>query len=89
MRNEKELAAAVRSAMKKRKITKDQLASMLDMNPIMIEKFLCGEIEPSRHLEKQMIEILRIDEHRVFHLGERRRHRSPAKKQSPRLRNAA
>ena len=42
MRNEKELAGAVRGAMKKRKITKDQLAGMLDMNPIMIEKFFCG-----------------------------------------------
>lgn len=36
-----------------------------------------------------MIEILRIDEHRVFHLGESRRHKSPAKKKSTRLRKLA
>lgn len=52
MRNEKELATAIRSAMEKRKITKDQLAGMLDMNVVMINKLLCGEIEPSSHPEK-------------------------------------
>jgi ribosome-binding protein aMBF1 (putative translation factor) len=83
MRNENELAAAVRSAMKKRKITKDQLASMLDMHSTMVDKFLCGDIEPSRHLQKQMIEILGIDVRRVSNLAQRRTRRSPAKANRP------
>jgi ribosome-binding protein aMBF1 (putative translation factor) len=46
MRNEKELATAIRSAMKKRKITKDQLAGVLDMNVVMITKFSAARSNP-------------------------------------------
>ena len=60
MRNEKELAAAVRAAMKKRGVKKEQLAQMLGMHPIMIDKLLGGEINPSSHLREQMSKVFGI-----------------------------
>jgi ribosome-binding protein aMBF1 (putative translation factor) len=89
MRNEKELATAIRSAVRKRNLTKDQLARMLDVSSIMVDKLLCGEVEPSRHLEKQMVEILGIKEKKVLNLAERRRRRGPAKWESASVRKAA
>ena len=89
MRSEKELAAAIRSAMRRHKLTKDQLASKLEISSIMADKLLCGEIEPSRHLEKQMIELLGIREQKVLHLGERRKRRSPGKPKRASVRKAA
>ena len=79
MRNEKELSGAIRSALKKRKLTKDQLAGMLAISPTMADKLLCGDIEPSRHLEKKMIEVLGIDEDKVLKLAARRQRRRPPK----------
>jgi predicted XRE-type DNA-binding protein len=65
--------------------TRDQLGSMLDMHSTMVDKFLCGDIEPSRHQQKQMIEILGIDERRVSNLAQRRQRRSRAKRMLNRL----
>ena len=82
MRSEKELAAAVRAAMKKQKLEKHQLAEKLKISPIMLDKLLCGDIFPSRHLEKQMTEILGIKEQRVAELARRRERKTPRKSSS-------
>jgi len=55
---------------------------MLDMDGIMVNKLLCGDLVPSRHLEKQMIEVLGIQEHRVSKMAHRRENRSPKKSQA-------
>jgi ribosome-binding protein aMBF1 (putative translation factor) len=89
LRNEKELAATVRAAMKKRGLKKEQLAQMLRMHPMMIDKLLCGEIHPSSHLEEQMIKVLGINEQRVTKMAQRRGRRSNAKSRKPSTRPKA
>ena len=78
MRNEIELCAAVRSAMKRRNLAEEQLAQMLKTTPVMIKKLLHGDIVPSRHLEKQLIQVLGISEPRVKKMAERREARGAA-----------
>ena len=82
MRSEKELSAAVRAAMKKQNLKKEQLAEKLKISTIMIDKLLCGDVFPSRHLEKQMIEVLGIKEQRVSQLVRRRERKTPRKSTS-------
>ena len=60
-----------RAVMKKRSIKTEQLAKMLSMNPVMVEKLLWGKIHRSSHLEKQMIKVLEIKEQRVKNLAQR------------------
>jgi ribosome-binding protein aMBF1 (putative translation factor) len=68
LRTEKELAGTIRAAMKRKKLTKDHVAQTLKVNPIMLDKILCGDVVPSKHLEKQMIEHFGIGEQRVTKL---------------------
>jgi hypothetical protein len=42
----------------------------------MVEKIICGDVVPSSHLEKQMIEVLEIKPDRVKGLAQRRRKRA-------------
>ena len=44
----------------------------------MIKKLLHGDIVPSRHLEKQLIQVLGISEPRVKKMAERREARGAA-----------
>jgi hypothetical protein len=56
----------------------------------MVNKIMRGDVVPSGHLEKQMIEILEIKPDRVKHLaGRRRRGASPAMSRETRTRKAA
>ncbi|HXZ78308.1 MAG TPA: hypothetical protein VEG30_00135 [Terriglobales bacterium] len=91
MRTEKELAAAIRAAMKRKKLEKNQLAQALKINPIMLDKIVCGDIVPSEHLEKQMIEVLGVKEVRVKKMADRRQRRPKPKneKRPPERKRAA
>jgi transcriptional regulator with XRE-family HTH domain len=73
MRDQVELSAAIKGAMQKKKLTPDELGKRLGVSPLMVEKIICGDVVPSRHLEKQMIEILEINPERVTSLAQRRR----------------
>jgi len=79
VRTEKELAAAIRAAMKRKQLDKNQLAQTLKVTPIMLDKIICGDIVPSAHLEKQMIEVLVVKEVRVKKLADRRQRRAKPK----------
>lgn len=72
MRDQVELAAAIRRAMKKKKLAADELGKKLGVNAIMLNKIMCGDVVPSRHLEKQMVEVLEIQPQRVKNLAQRR-----------------
>lgn len=73
MRDEIELSAAIQTAMKNNKLSPEALGKTLEVSAIMVNKIICGEVVPSGHLEKQMIEILKINPDRVKNLGGRRR----------------
>ena len=72
MRGNVELAATIRSAMEKKKLDRQKLAQVLGISNVMIDKLLCGEIVPSQHLRKLMIEVLNIEPSRVDTISERR-----------------
>ena len=80
MQNEKELSVTIRAAMRKKNLKKDQLAQILGISSTMVEKLVCGEIVPSRHLEKKMIEILEVSELRLIKLSRRRDRRNATTK---------
>jgi ribosome-binding protein aMBF1 (putative translation factor) len=89
LQNEKELDVTIRTAMRKKNLKKDQLARMLGISSTMVEKLVCGEIVPSRHLEKKMIEILGVSELRLMKLSRRRDRRSSTTKSGTKRRKAA
>jgi transcriptional regulator with XRE-family HTH domain len=78
MRSRTELAATIRKAMKEKQIDRRRLTSLLDLHPIMVEKVLCGDVVPSRHLEKRLIEVLGIPERKLDQLASRRERQSKA-----------
>ena len=80
MRNEKELAVTIRTAMRKKNLKEDELARILGISSTMVEKLVCGEIVPSRHLEKKMIEVLEVSELRMTKLSGRRNLHNGAKR---------
>jgi ribosome-binding protein aMBF1 (putative translation factor) len=67
-----ELAASIHNAMKAKHLSEHQLAEVLKTNCFMIDKLLAGDIVPSSHLEKQLIEVLGIPRDKVARLAERR-----------------
>ena len=78
MRDQIELSAAIKQAMREKKLSREELGKKLSVNAIMLDKILCGDVAPSRHLEKQMTEILEIEPERVKSLATRRQKRSTA-----------
>ena len=76
MRSETELAATIRSSMQRKKLKKTDLAKMLGISDVMLEKLVCGEVIPSSHLEKQMKEVLGISVPRVTRLSARRQQKA-------------
>jgi ribosome-binding protein aMBF1 (putative translation factor) len=76
MRDQVELSAAIRLAMREKKLAPEVLGKKLGVSPIMLDKIMCGDVVPSRHLEKQMIEVLEIEPDRVKNLASRRQKRS-------------
>lgn len=90
MRDQMELSAAIKRAMREKKLAPEELGKRLNVSTIMLNKIMCGEVVPSRHLEKQMIETLGIEPERVKSLAARRQKRSSAaKKRDSQKRKAA
>ncbi|HWC18710.1 MAG TPA: hypothetical protein VG498_16990, partial [Terriglobales bacterium] len=63
MKSSTELAAIIRAAMRDKNLDRQGLAALLGIGDVMVDKLLCGDIVPSRSLEKQMIEKLGIVQH--------------------------
>jgi len=59
--------------MEKKKRSPDALRKTLGVSAIMVNKIICGDVIPSGHLEKQMIEILEINPDRAKNLAGRPR----------------
>jgi ribosome-binding protein aMBF1 (putative translation factor) len=76
MQDQVELSAAVRRAMRDKKLSPTELGKKLGVSTIMIDKIVCGDVVPSSHLEKQLIEVLQIKPDRVKKLVSRRRKQS-------------
>jgi transcriptional regulator with XRE-family HTH domain len=57
-----ELAATIRRAMQQKNLDREQLAQALGISDVMVDKLLCGDVVPSRHLEKRMLEVLNISQ---------------------------
>ena len=72
MRDQVELSAAIRSGMRDKGLTEEELGRKLRVSAVMLNKILCGDVVPSRHLEKQLIEVLGIAPERVSRLASRR-----------------
>lgn len=65
MQSSKELSCTIRKAMERKHFTPDTLRQSLDVSGTMMDKILSGDVVPSRHLERQMVELLGISEKRV------------------------
>lgn len=61
MKSTKELSAIIRRAMRNKTIDEKGLANLLGISATMVEKLICGDVVPSRSLEKRMVGILGID----------------------------
>jgi len=68
MRSKEELSAAIQRAMKDKNISAEELRRKLDLNDVMLRKIISGEVVPSQHLEKELIEVLNIDPNLVERL---------------------
>lgn len=82
MQSKTELAASIHCAVKAKQLSRHQLAEVLKTNCFMIDKLLAGDIVPSSHLQKQLIEILGIPRDKVARLPELRSEQAPV---APRL----
>ena len=76
MRSETELADTIRAAMHRKKLKEADVAKMLDISRVMLEKLLCGDVVPSSHLQKQMKEVLGISVPRVTRISSRRQQKA-------------
>ena len=79
MQSKLELSATIRKAMKRKNLSSEELSKTLGISSVMTEKLLCGEVVPSRHLEKQMTEILGIASSTVTRVSARRERQSKNK----------
>lgn len=67
-----ELSSIIRAAMRDKNLDRQGIAALLGIGDVMVDKLLCGEIVPSRSLEKQMVEKLGIAPSRVRAVADRR-----------------
>ena len=72
MKSSTELSAMIRAAMREKELDRQGIAELLGMGDVMVDKLLCGDIVPSRNLEKQMVERLGIASSRVRAVTNRR-----------------
>lgn len=72
MQSRKELSCAIRKAMERKKLEREDLRQALGVSGTMMEKILSGEVVPSHHLERQMVELLGISEKRVRRVTRKR-----------------
>ncbi len=82
MRSNKELAGTIRAAMKRKGLTEKTLGNAPGVSATMVDKILCGDVVPSRHLEKQLVEVLGIPRARIARLAIRQE-RKVKKEQVP------
>jgi ribosome-binding protein aMBF1 (putative translation factor) len=78
MRSKTELSATISGAMQEKGIDKNDLAKLLGISSVMVEKLLCGDVVPSRHLEKVLVDTLGIPEQRVKKMSVRRERQDKA-----------
>ena len=78
MRDQVELSAAIQRVMKEKKLTPEELGKRLGVSAVMLGKIICGDVVPSSHLEKQMMEVLEIKPDRTKSLSARRKIRANA-----------
>ena len=69
MRSKEELSAAIQRAMKDKNLGPEELRRKLDVSEVMLQKIISGEVVPSHHLEKEMVEVLDIQPNRVKRLA--------------------
>ena len=72
MNSTTELAAIIRTAMRERNLDRQGMGALLGIGDVMVDKLLCGDIVPSRSLEKQMVEKLGIAPSRARAISDRR-----------------
>lgn len=76
MNDQVEFSAAIHSAMQEKNLDREALAQKLGVDRMMVDKIMRGDIVPSRHLERQMIEVLQIEPARVKRVVARRQART-------------
>jgi len=69
MRSKEEFSAAIQHAMKDKNIGAEELRRKLDVSEVMLKKIISGEVVPSAHLEKELIEVLSIEPNLVKRLA--------------------
>ena len=67
-----ELATTLRKKMEEKNLDRNALCKLLGVSEVMADKILCGDVVPSRHLEKQLVEKLGIPKKRVESIAARR-----------------
>lgn len=83
MESSTELAATIRLAMRHRNLDRQGIAEMLGIGDVMVDKLLCGDIVPSRALEKQLVEKLGVTSPRARRLAARREQDSKKRLSGP------
>ena len=72
MRSQTEFSAMVQQAMRDMGIDEREFANRLGRSETTVQKIMCGDIVPSRHLEKQIVAVLGIPEQKIAQLSARR-----------------
>ena len=72
MRSQTEFAALIQQAMRDIGVDEQDLANRLGRSETTVRKIMCGDIVPSRHLEKQVVAVLKIPEQKILQLAKRR-----------------
>jgi ribosome-binding protein aMBF1 (putative translation factor) len=78
MKNQVELSAAIQRVMRDQNLSREELGRKLGVSAVMLNKIICGDVVPSRHLEKQMIEVLGIEPELVERLSARQQKKAGA-----------
>lgn len=79
MHSKRELAILLQGAMARKNLTREDVGKAFKVSSTMLDKILCGDVVPSKHLEKQMVEVLNIPETRVRRVVAARRGRETTK----------
>lgn len=72
MESSTELSVMIRTAMRDKDLDRQGIAELLGIGDVMVDKLLCGDIVPSRNLEKQMVEKLGLPPSTVRTVTDRR-----------------
>jgi transcriptional regulator with XRE-family HTH domain len=58
--------------MREKNLSREGMVELLGVSSLMLDKIICGDVIPSRHLEKQMVEVLGISHRTVSYMSARR-----------------